>query len=95
MKQEEKLRLVELLLEAEQLAGQYTGGYSNRFLSAEEFHCALKQSIQAFIAGDDSQIDNFWHWFAPTTSWDDFIKKDGMELGNKIYDMVLKIQKNG
>ena len=38
-------KLIELLDKAEYLAGQFSGGYSGQFLSAEEFHLVLVDSI--------------------------------------------------
>jgi hypothetical protein len=46
MKVQTKLnQLYPILEEAGELARQFTGGYSNHFFSAEEFHAALADSI--------------------------------------------------
>jgi hypothetical protein len=81
-------RLLLLLDEAEALAGKFTGGYSNRFIGAEEFHHELTDSIAKLRAGDRSEIDTLSLYFTPTCSWDDFTGMDGMELGNEIYELL-------
>jgi hypothetical protein len=86
-------RLVELLDEAEKLAGQYTGGYSDHFFSAEEFHTALAASIQKLKAGDNDQLNTLWLWFAPSYDWDDFISKAGQDLANKIFGLLIELRK--
>ncbi len=91
----EKLKHLFLLLdEAEELASQYTGGYSNAFFSAEEFHLALANSISKLKNGDKDQIKILWLWFAPTCSWDDFVINDGIVLGNKIFELLDELQVN-
>jgi hypothetical protein len=81
-------QLIKFLDEAEQLAGQFTGGYSDHFFSAEEFHAALKESINKLKAGDMEQLNNLWLWFAPTYDWDDFIHHDGEDLANAIHPLI-------
>ena len=81
-------RLLLLLDEAETLVGQFSGGYSNRFIGAEEFHQGLTDSIARLRAGNSSEIDTLSLYFAPTCSWDDFTGNDGMELGNEIYELL-------
>ena len=85
--------LFKLLDEAQELAGKYTGGYSNAFLSAEEFHIALKESIIKLKNGDLQQLNRLDIWFAPTCSWDDFVGNAGIELGNEIYEIIYEIIK--
>ena len=84
-------KLIELLDKAENLAGQFSGGYSGQFLSAEEFHLALVDSITKLKNGDDSQLDNLNIWFLPTSCWDDFVGSDGQELANEISDLLIKM----
>lgn len=86
-------RLLKLLDEAEKLAGQFSGGYSNNFLSAQEFHIALKDSINKLKTGDIDQLNDLCLWFAPTCGWDDFIHKDGEDLANEIYPLVTELRK--
>jgi hypothetical protein len=87
-------RLLKLLDKAEKLAGQFTGGYSNDFLSAQEFHAALADSINKLRAGDYDQLNELWLWFAPTCDWDNFILKDGVDLANEIHPLVTELRKS-
>ena len=86
--------LFQLLDEAQELASKYSGGYSNTFLSAEEFHIALTESIEKLKNGDKEQLKKLHIWFAPTCDWDDFIQIDGLEIGNKLYEIIYEIIKN-
>ena len=87
-------RLLKLLDEAEKLAGQFSGGYSNNFFSAQEFHTAFTDSINKLKAGDTDQLNNLWLWFAPTCDWDDFIHKDGEDLANEIHPLVTELRRS-
>lgn len=87
-------QLIKLLDEAEQLAGQFTGGYSDHFFSAQEFHSALKESVNKLKAGDIEQLNNLWLWFAPTYDWDDFIHQDGEDLANAIHPLVTELKES-
>lgn len=87
-------RLLKLLDNAEKLAGQFTGGYSNNFLSAQEFHTALKDSKNKLKAGDAEQLNELWLWFAPTGDWDDFIHQDGEDLANEIFSLITELRKD-
>ncbi len=49
-------RLYTLLDKAEKLSGQFIGGYSHQFLSAEDFHSALIESIIKLKLGDIDQM---------------------------------------
>lgn len=86
-------KLILLLERAEQMASQYSGGYSGSILSAEQFHSMLKQSIARLKAGEKSELHNLWLWFAPTCAWDDFIGSEGMNLGNDIFALLDKLVK--
>ena len=87
-------RLIELLDKAEHLAGQYSVGYSGPFLSAEEFHLALVDSITKLKSGDNAPLDKLNIWFLPTSCWDDFVGRDGQELANEISDLLIKMTDN-
>ncbi len=80
--------LIALLEKAEQLAGQFSGGYSREFLSAEEFHSALADSISRLKGGDNSQLDRLRSWFLPASCWDDFVGSDGQEVANQVSDLL-------
>ena len=86
-------RLYGLLDQANELASQFSGGYSNNFSSAEEFHSALDESINKLKAGDYDQIDKLYIWFAPTCDWDDFIHKEGESLANEISELLSDLKK--
>ena len=86
--------LLILLDEAEILASEFTGGYSSRFFSAEEFHDALKSSILNLKSGDLTEIETLSIYFAPTGFWDQFVGMDGMDLANKIDYTIKSIQKS-
>jgi apolipoprotein N-acyltransferase len=87
----DKKKLIELLAKAEHLAGQFSGGYSGPFLSAEEFHSALVSSITKLKSGDNSQLDILNIWFLPTSCWDDFVGSAGQDLANQISDILVKM----
>jgi hypothetical protein len=87
-------RLIKLLDEAEKLVGKFSGGYTNNFFSAQEFHTALADSINKLKAGDIDQLNDLWLWFAPTCDWDDFIHKDGEDLANEIHPLVTELKKS-
>jgi len=90
-KPNEKENLLELLDKAEKLASEFTGGYSGEFLSAEEFHLALKDSINRLKQGDKTQLEELNLWFYPTSCWDDFIGRDGQDLANQISEILIKL----
>ncbi|HTE27158.1 DUF6896 domain-containing protein [Flavitalea sp.] len=85
-------RLYLLLDQAEELAEHFTGGYSDHFYSAQDFHAALAESIAKLTAGDIEQINNLWLWFAPTHDWDDFIHQDGQDLANNIFQLLTDLR---
>ena len=85
--------LFNLLAKAEHLATEFQGGYSEQFLSAEEFHNALSESICKLKHGDKAQLDQLHIWFLPTSCWDDFMGKDGQDLANQIGDLLSKLIK--
>ena len=84
-------KLFGLLDNAEKLASEFSGCYSGQFLSAEEFHLALKESIDKLKQGDKTQLDDLNLWFLPTSCWDDFIGRDGQYLANEISEILLKL----
>jgi hypothetical protein len=86
------LQLFLLLDKAEEMARQFTGGYSNHFFSAQEFHAALANSIAKLKAGDRDQLNDLWLWFAPTYDWDDFIHQDGQDLANQIFPLLTELR---
>ena len=85
--------LLDDLHKAEKMLSQYEGGYSGEFLSAQEFHTALVDAIDEIEFGNQTDLTNIWIWFAPTTAWDDFVGKEGIELGNRIFARADKWKK--
>lgn len=94
MTQIDYTKLIELLDKAENLASEFRGGYSGQFLSAEEFHQALFDSINKLKQGDNTQLDTLHIWFLPTSCWDDFIGRDGQDLANEISNLLLTFTKH-
>ncbi len=86
-------KLIHELGLAEKLVAEFSGGYSDDFMSAEEFHKALKTTIEKLEGGDLSVIDELWFWFAPTCSWDDFVGMEGLDLGNSIHEKLTRLKK--
>jgi len=91
--QSDYTKFIDLLDKAEKLAGKFQGGYSGQFLSAEEFHQALFDSINKFKQGDKTQLDKLHIWFLPTSCWDDFIGKDGQDLAIEISGLLSTLTK--
>lgn len=88
MKDTTKVYLMDLLVQACDLVGKFTGGFSRGFASAEDFHETLTRSVEQLRMGDESQIRHLYLWFAPTSCWDDFTDDDGVGLGNKIFAIL-------
>jgi len=82
--------LIADLKKAEKILSEYSGGYSGKFLSAEEFHRDLLDSIIKLENGDNKVIESLWVWFAPTCQWDDFV--GDVDLGEKIFQKLDKIK---
>lgn len=85
-------QLIFRLEEAEQLAAQFSGGYSNNFISAEEFHVALSETILHLKEGKTAGLNKLWLWFAPTCDWDTLIQEDGMALGETIFTLLSELK---
>ena len=80
--------MLDELREAEKLLKGRTGGYSGKYLSAEEFREALKDEIDSIEFGNKYDLIQIYLWFAPTTQWDDFAGSEGLDLGNGIFERV-------
>jgi hypothetical protein len=94
MNTEDKLEeLIGLLEISEKLASEFSGGHSNRFLSAEEFHAALSKSLEELEGGNISEINKLYYWFAPTGDWDDLIGEEGQSLANEIFELLSVLRK--
>lgn len=82
------------LKKAHVLASEFAGGYSERFFGAEEFADALGKAISELERGNKAVIDDLYLWFLPTSDWDDFIKMEGLELGQRVSDLLAKYREN-
>jgi hypothetical protein len=91
--QSDYTKIIDLLDKAEKLASEFQGDYFGQFLSAEEFHQALYNSINKFKQGDKTQLDKLHIWFLPTSCWDDFVGKDGQDLANEISVLLSTLTK--
>src|SRR5690554_2585517 len=87
-----KKKLLKLLDKSEKMVSKYEGGYSGVYLSAQEFHKDLNSAISDYKNGDDTKLDLFYIWFAPTCQWDDFVGEEGETLVNEIFEIVSKMK---
>lgn len=90
-------KMDELLAElkkAHALACKLSGGYSEGFLSAEEFSAALGNAISELETGNDAVIEDLYLWFLPTSDWDDFIKIKGLDLGQRVLRLLTTYRAN-
>lgn len=81
-------RLIAKLKTAHELVGQFTGGYSDGFSSAEEFSAALGKAIQELEAGNAKVLGEIRLWFLPTSDWDDFVGQEGIQLGEEVSRII-------
>lgn len=81
-------KLLHLLHESVLLAGQYEGGYSGLFDSAEDFHRSLSEKVAQLESGDLTVLPTLRLWFLPTSAWDTFVGSEGMDLANQILDLL-------
>ena len=88
------MRLISLLDKATELASEFQGGYSAQFLSAQDFHQALFESVYKLKQGDLMQLHVLHIWFLATSCWDDFIGKDGQDLANAISGLLSILTKS-
>lgn len=82
------------LKKAHALASEFTGGYSELFFSAEEFADALGKAISELERGNKAVVDDLYLWFLPTSDWDDFIKMEGLELGQRVSELLAKYRES-
>ena len=81
-------KLINTLWRAEEIASEFEGGYSERFIDAKDFHKALKASIIRFEKGDDTVLDEIFLWFLPTSDFDDFVGFAGMDVANEVCELI-------
>ncbi|ASZ10723.1 hypothetical protein KTO58_21905 [Chitinophaga pendula] len=87
---EDMQALLDLLEEALLLASQYSGGYSEGFMSAEAFHTTLAASVERLKAGDHTELDHLYLWFAPAGVWEDLTGH--VALGDIIFEKAGDLQ---
>ena len=83
--------LLKLLNNARELLSCYTGGISRNFNSAEDFLTCLTSSIERIENGNYEDLPQLYYWFAPTCDWDDIVGMEGMEIGNRVSELLSKI----
>ena len=89
------VQLISILKVAHSLLSHYSGGYSNHFMSAEEFSNALLQVIESLEKHDETALDLVFLWFCPTSDWDDFSGNEGFTIGNEIFEIVKSYARMG
>jgi hypothetical protein len=88
--------LITELEAAEKYLSEFSGGWSNEFMSAEEFHAAFKKELTALKKDHKRSLSTFVIWFMPTSEWDDLTNSDSLstEFGNRIYKLLLESDRN-
>jgi hypothetical protein len=81
-------RLIAKLKMAHELVGQFAGGYSDGFSSAEEFSAALAKAIHELESGNEGVLGDIQLWFLPTSDWDDFAGQEGIQLGEEVSRII-------
>ena len=87
-------KLIAKLRAAHALVSQFTGGYSEGFVDAEEFSATLGKAIQELESGNKAVLSDIELWFLPTSDWDDFVGKEGLELGEEICQIITQYMKS-
>ncbi len=90
----ELFELIEDLHKAEKFLSEYKGGNSGEFLSAEVFHEAFVEELCNVEFDNVADFTLMWRWFMPTCEWDDFTRKQGQELGNRIFARLDRWKRN-
>jgi len=88
MKKNKLTELINLLDKAVIIASKFEGGYSDHFLSAQEFHSALRESINQLKNGHFEEIEKLYLWFSPSYDWDDFISDDDHKIAYEIFPIL-------
>lgn len=86
----DRRNLIEILTEAQVLLSEYSGGYSGKFYSAEEFYKAFSEELKKVQNSDFPNYDQFYFWFLPTCAFDDFTGMDGIKIANEAYFLLNK-----
>ena len=82
------------LEQAEIILSKLTVGFSNKFNSVVEFYNAFVEELNDLKGQNVPDFGQICLWFAPSSTWDDFIGIDGMVLANRIYERAERWNKN-
>jgi len=91
MKSEIRNNLIEKLEEAVEITGNCNDNYSDHFSNIDDFYQAMKNALDKIKSGDNSVLNSLTAWFVPSYDWDDFV--GDVELGNKIFKLLIKFNK--
>ena len=69
---------------AQKILSEIQGGYSGKFISAEDFCKAFEEELDDLKHQNVPDFRQICIWFAPTSAWDDFVGFEGMKLANRI-----------
>ncbi len=82
------------LEQAEIILSKLNGGFSNKFNSVKEFHNVFVEELYDLKRQNVPDFGQICMWFAPTSTWDDFVGIEGMALANRIYERAERWNKN-
>lgn len=86
---QELQKLIDLLKRANALLSEFSGGYSGEFMSAEEFHSKLTETIRYLEEVKLEYLLDILVWFVPASCWDDFVGiHDTEKLADQIYQLA-------
>lgn len=92
-----KYEIFDLFSDLEQveiILSKLKGGFSNNFNSVEEFYNVFVEELYDLKGQNVPDFGQICIWFAPTSTWDDFVGIDGMALANRIYERAERWNKN-
>ena len=93
-KKYEMLDLFNDLEQAEEILSTLTGGYSSKFNSVEDFLNEFVEELYDLKSQNVPDFEQICMWFAPTSTWDDFVGINGIELANRIYERAKRWNEN-
>ena len=90
-------KLIDLLSAAGEHLGNYTGGHSYDYTSAEEFRIDFKVELHKYRDGNIKSIEKFYGWFLPTSTWDDLTgsDKESERIANQLLPIIEKEKQKG
>ncbi|HKX86019.1 MAG TPA: hypothetical protein VJL37_05070 [Flavobacterium sp.] len=89
-KKYELIDLFQDLEQAEKILSKLTGGSSNNFNSVEDFYNVFVEELYELKGENVPDFEQICIWFAPTSTWDDFVGLEGLELANRICERARK-----